>query len=103
MRHGTSNPEHEATAGHGVGGELLLEHHRIEITRYCHRMLGSAIDADDAAQETLVRAWQGLDRFESRSSFRSWLYRIATNVCLDAHRRRHRRAMPIDLSLVTIP
>jgi len=74
-----------------------LEAHRKELTGYCYRMLGSAFEADDAVQETLVRAWRGLDRFEGRSSLRSWLYRIATNVCFDASKGRQRRALPVDL------
>jgi RNA polymerase sigma-70 factor (ECF subfamily) len=74
-----------------------LEAYRRELTGYCYRMLGSASEADDAVQETMVKAWRAADRFEGRSSVRSWLYRIATNVCLDMHRGRARRAMPMDL------
>ena len=75
----------------------FLEVHRVEIKWYCRRMLGSAVDADDAAQETMVRAWQALHRFEGRSSIRSWLYRIATNVCVDVYKRRCRRPELLDL------
>jgi RNA polymerase sigma-70 factor (ECF subfamily) len=75
----------------------LLEHRR-ELTGYCYRMLGSAFDADDAVQETMVRAWRGLADFEGRSALRSWLYRIATNVCLDQLSGRQRRALPMDMS-----
>jgi RNA polymerase sigma-70 factor (ECF subfamily) len=75
-----------------------LEGYRAELRGYCYRMLGSAFDADDAVQDTLVKAWQGIGSFEGRSSLRSWIYRIATNVCLDSLRSRQRRALPMDLS-----
>lgn len=77
--------------------EVEFERHRVALTGYCYRMLGSAFDADDAVQETMVRAWRAVDRFEGRSALRSWIYRIATNVCFDMLKSRGRRAMPMDL------
>jgi len=73
-----------------------LEQHRHYLTVHCRRLLGSWSEADDAVQETLVRAWRGLDAFEGRSSLRVWLQRIATNVCLDMRRAKQRRARPMD-------
>jgi RNA polymerase sigma-70 factor, ECF subfamily len=76
--------------------EQQLETHRIELTAYCYRMLGS-VDAEDAVQETFLRAWRGFDRFQGKAALRSWLYRIATNVCFDMLDSRRRRARPMDL------
>jgi RNA polymerase sigma-70 factor (ECF subfamily) len=90
----TAAPDTPDAAGLGE----RLEAHRIELTGYCYRMLGSAFEAEDAVQETFIRAWRGLGRFEGRSKFRSWLYRIATNVCLDMRGASQRRARPVDLS-----
>src|SRR3954449_4392563 len=90
----------------GVSGHVNQTHHhdfaeletyRRELTGYCYRMLGSGFEAEDAVQETMVRAWKNLDRFEGRSSLKSWLYRIATNVCLDMVQGPQRRARPMDL------
>jgi RNA polymerase sigma-70 factor (ECF subfamily) len=77
--------------------EARLEQHRVELTGYCYRMLGSAGEAEDAVQETLTRAWRSYERFEERSSLRTWLYRIASNVCFDLLRASQRRAVPMDL------
>ena len=76
--------------------EQQLEAYRVELTAYCYRMLGS-VDAEDAVQETFIRAWRSYDRFEGRSALKSWLYRIATNVCFDMLDARKRRARPMDL------
>jgi RNA polymerase sigma-70 factor (ECF subfamily) len=93
-------PRMQVVEGRAVTAEpgfAQLEEYRRELTGYCYRMLGSPFEAEDAVQETLIRAWKALDRFEGRSALRSWLYRIATNVCLDMAKSRERRARPMDL------
>lgn len=98
-----------ARTGHGLDQaddrplDLQIEDYRRELTGYCYRMLGSAFEAEDAVQDTMVRAWRGLAKFDGRSSLRSWLYRIATNVCIDALNGRKRRAVPMDLGAPGAP
>jgi RNA polymerase sigma-70 factor, ECF subfamily len=84
------------TAATEVAYRRLVETHRAELHAYCYRMLGSVHDAEDALQDVFLRAWRGLPGFEGRSSARTWLYRIATNACLDAVARRPKRQLPID-------
>src|SRR6201982_1670693 len=84
-----------ATVQPATAGEL--EQYRRELPGYCSRVLGSVFEAEDAVQETMLRAWRSLDRFEGRSALKSWLYRIATNVCLDLIGGREKRARPMDL------
>ncbi|GAA2936792.1 sigma-70 family RNA polymerase sigma factor [Streptomyces griseoincarnatus] len=88
MTNGTATTDLDAT----------LERYRVELTGYCYRMLGSSFEAEDAVQDTMIRAWRSLDKFEGRSSLRSWLYRIATNVCLDMLSAGNKRARPMDLT-----
>jgi RNA polymerase sigma-70 factor (ECF subfamily) len=80
-----------------------LEQHRVELTAYCYRMLGSPFDAEDAVQDAFVRAWKSRDRFEGRSAMRSWLYRIATNVCLDMLKGKERRILPFEMGSASEP
>jgi RNA polymerase sigma-70 factor, ECF subfamily len=95
-----TEPEHAhlaaAKRGDEAAFERLVEPYRAQLQAHCYRMLGSAHDAEDALQETLLRAWRGLARFEGRSSLRSWLYTIATNVSLRAIERRPKRLLPVD-------
>ncbi|HYG67056.1 MAG TPA: RNA polymerase subunit sigma-70, partial [Anaeromyxobacteraceae bacterium] len=76
----------------------LLEQHRPALTGHCYRMLGSVVEAEDAVQEAMLRAWKGLGRFQERASLKTWLYRIATNVCLDALAAERRRVRPVEAS-----
>ncbi len=98
MREATIDREEAPPAPEATDLAPRLEAYRTELTAYCYRMLGSAFEAEDAVQETFIRAWRGFEKFEGRSQLRSWLYRIATNVCLDMRGASQRRARPMDLS-----
>ncbi|MGH3423389.1 MAG: sigma-70 family RNA polymerase sigma factor [Nocardioidaceae bacterium] len=95
----TSSSVTDGEPGALVGTDLdgALESHRRELTGFCYRMLGAGSEAEDAVQETMVRAWRSIDRFQGRSSLRSWLYRIANNVCVDMVRSPQRRARPMEM------
>src|SRR3954467_8410888 len=86
----------QARAGDEHAFERLIEPHRAELHAHCYRMLGSVHDADDALQDTLIRAWRGMPGFGGRSALSTWLYRIATNACLDVIERRSKRILPAD-------
>src|SRR5688572_22103231 len=87
-----------ALGGAPAAGAAWSGPHRAEVVGYCYRMLGSGLEAEDAVQETLLRGWESLDRFDQRrSAWRSWLFTIATNVCLDMLRAPQRRARAMDL------
>ena len=95
VRH-DQGPLDAARSGDEGAFRRIVEDHRAELHAHCYRMLGSLHDADDALQDTLLRAWRALPEFEGRSKLRTWLYRIATNACLDAIARRPKRVLPID-------
>ena len=99
------DPDLVAAAGAGDEGAFaaIVEPYRGQLHAHCYRMLGSVYDSDDALQETLLRAWRGLSRFQGRSSLRSWLYTIATNVCLTQIGRRSKRVLPLEYGPATDP
>jgi RNA polymerase sigma-70 factor (ECF subfamily) len=92
-----------ARGGDEVAYQRLIERYRGELHAHCYRMLGSVHDAEDALQETFLRAWRGLPKFEGRSSLRSWLYTIATNTSLNLIEKRPKRSMPVDLGPASDP
>ena len=92
-----ADPTHDLPAAGSPQLEAQLEQHRVELTAYAYRMLGSTFEAEDAVQDALLRAWRSFERFEGRAALRSWLYRITTNVCLDMLDSSQRRARPMDL------
>src|SRR4029077_4499837 len=103
-----ADPGEEALLERGRSGseaayQELVEVHRAELHAHCYRILGSVQDAEDALQDALLRAWRGLAGFEGRSSLRSWLYKIATNTCLDTVAKRPKRVLPIDHTGATDP
>src|SRR5438034_7803589 len=106
-RHDDTASERRLLAAARAGDEdafaRLVAPYRVQLHAHCYRMLGSVPDAEDALQETLLRAWRGLARFEGRSSLRSWLYAIATNACLKAIERRPRRVLPVDFGPAADP
>src|SRR4051812_38798138 len=77
--------------------EIELESHRRALTGYCYRMIGSGAEAEDAVQETMVRAWRSADKLQERAALKAWLFRIASNVCLDMLQSAQRRAQPMDM------
>ncbi len=91
-----TSPLEAAQAGDEAAFERLVEPYRRELHAHCYRMLGSVHDTEEAMQEAMLRVWRGLDRFEGRSSLRGWLYKIATNTCLDSIARRKKRLLPED-------
>src|SRR4051794_10198163 len=92
-----------ASRGDEAAFGRLIDGYRGELHAHCYRLCGSVHDADDALQDALLRAWRGLARFEGRSSTRSWLYKIATNTCLDLIAKRPKRVLPIDYVAATDP
>ena len=99
MQRSYAGPVSADSASHAIAAEQL-EHYRRELVGYCYRMLGSIYEAEDAVQDTMLRAWRALPRFEDRAGLRPWLYRIATNVCIDMLTARSRRALPMDVAPV---
>ncbi len=99
----TPVPSRTVTVREAPLSDTDLEPFRRELTGYCYRMLGSGFEAEDAVQEALLRAWRNAGSFEGRSSLRSWLYRIATNVCIDMHRQVQRRARPMEMGPASPP